>query len=576
MNCESQAIELIRVSTDAQAKEDRGGLPAQRAACKDIAKRNNLKVKWTVEMAGVSGAAVMSSKEMQQLIQILKSGQCGGVIMKEASRLMRPENFEDWALLQVFKENGVRIYTPDQSYNLSNPHDAMMFGIQMSMAGLERTTIMRRCVEGKRALKLAGKCAGAAHTLPFAVLYDRKRERYEWDESKVSKVQRLFDLFVGGVTSFTELARKSGLSYYVVPELLRNPIYTGVRVYSHRSVPTGVVRDGHIVTRKQKLPESEQARVRVFDKGIVSDDTFARAQKLLAVKRQMRWHAPDPKTDRFVFRGLLKCGVCESHLIAFRHKAGGTERDYYACQSTIGRQDKWDASAKAHVWRVEHGACSAKRMRRERVDAVVSELIETKLTDPQFLFNVLTAHRREIERGTDKNAAARLQKEIASIEEKQRRLKVLFVKGDLDESEYETAKAGMLTEAQAAQQRLAQVTKAVPTISVEQLTHAVAGFQRWAVLNTEDRRKVLTSLVPVIRVTGKGNGGRGAGANTKIVVNGFFLTLTGDDVQPETMRGTGRKRPSRANIGATRLVSPEGHLQTAPITDQSVYIPLVS
>lgn len=54
-----RVIELIRVSTEAQAAEDRAGIPAQRSANQRTAAQYGLDVVRTIQLSDVSGAAVL-------------------------------------------------------------------------------------------------------------------------------------------------------------------------------------------------------------------------------------------------------------------------------------------------------------------------------------------------------------------------------------------------------------------------------------------------------------------------------------------------------------------------------------
>ncbi len=62
------AIELIRVSTEQQAGEDRAGVPAQREVNRRTAKAYGLRIVKSVEIVDVSGAAVLGSPEMRELL----------------------------------------------------------------------------------------------------------------------------------------------------------------------------------------------------------------------------------------------------------------------------------------------------------------------------------------------------------------------------------------------------------------------------------------------------------------------------------------------------------------------------
>src|SRR5262245_7910558 len=95
-------LQLIRVSTESQAASDRASIPAQRAVNERTAKAHGLTIVRSIEIADVSGAAVLLAPEIRELINLIADPQIHGVVAREFSRLMRPENFSDYALLQAF------------------------------------------------------------------------------------------------------------------------------------------------------------------------------------------------------------------------------------------------------------------------------------------------------------------------------------------------------------------------------------------------------------------------------------------------------------------------------------------
>src|ERR1043166_4772503 len=106
-------IELIRVSTEGQAALDRAGIPAQRAVNRKTAAQYDLNIVRSIEMSDVSGAAVLRAPEIQELLRLIEAPQIKGVVAKEFSRLMRPENFSDYVLLQAFAETNTVLYLPE-------------------------------------------------------------------------------------------------------------------------------------------------------------------------------------------------------------------------------------------------------------------------------------------------------------------------------------------------------------------------------------------------------------------------------------------------------------------------------
>jgi DNA invertase Pin-like site-specific DNA recombinase len=101
-----KVIELIRVSTEGQAAEDRASIPAQRAINRRTAQTYGLTIVGSIELVNVSGAAVLKTPEMQQLLKRIEAPDIHGVVVREFSRVMRPDQFADFVLLQTFQETG--------------------------------------------------------------------------------------------------------------------------------------------------------------------------------------------------------------------------------------------------------------------------------------------------------------------------------------------------------------------------------------------------------------------------------------------------------------------------------------
>jgi len=120
MNAMKKVIELIRVSTEQQAAHDRASIPAQRVANRRTCAHYGLEITRSIEIADVSGASVLLAPEIQELIRLMQSSEIHGVVAREFSRLMRPENFADYALLQVFVDSKTILYLPEGPIDFNN------------------------------------------------------------------------------------------------------------------------------------------------------------------------------------------------------------------------------------------------------------------------------------------------------------------------------------------------------------------------------------------------------------------------------------------------------------------------
>jgi len=171
-----KALELIRVSTEGQAGEVRAGIPPQRQVNRRTAQIYDLDIVRSIEIIDVSGAWVLMSPEMQELMRLMESPEIAGVITKEFSRLMRPENFSDYCLLQHSVDTGTLLYLPDGPLDLASKSGRLMGTIRAAFAGVERRDIIERMQDGKETLRRSGKHPGGATTLPYGVGYSKEAQ----------------------------------------------------------------------------------------------------------------------------------------------------------------------------------------------------------------------------------------------------------------------------------------------------------------------------------------------------------------------------------------------------------------
>src|SRR3954469_15487260 len=115
-----RCLQLVRVSTKSQAADDRASISSQYTVNKQTAKAYGLEIVRTIEMADVSGSQVLKAPEMLELLDLIGDAEIHGVITRESSRLMRPENFVDFAILQRFADTKTILYFPDGPMDLTS------------------------------------------------------------------------------------------------------------------------------------------------------------------------------------------------------------------------------------------------------------------------------------------------------------------------------------------------------------------------------------------------------------------------------------------------------------------------
>lgn len=479
-----RVIELIRVSTESQAGEDRAGIPAQHSANQRTAAQHGLHIIRTIQLSDVSGAAVLRTPEMQELLQLMESPEIHGVVTKEFSRLMRPENFSDYALLQAFVDTKTMLYLPDGPIDLGSKSGRLMGTIRAAIAGLERTEILERSWLAKEEKRRAGKHPQSRIALPYGVGFEKERGWFYKPEAE--KVKEAFRLFLSGDTNYFSLGRKVGIAPFSLRLMMRNPIYCGWRLYDKRRDPSSSARrtrtDGRQADRP-KIPRAPQdvIRVRVIEQPLVREDDFARVQQMMNLKKQRHWRSEANNGEshhRWTYNGFLTCSDC-GHLVytAFRR------RDYYVC------------SAK----RTKGHRCQTGYMRREVLEQKLDHLFSRQLTEVRFLRNLSSCWEAAANVNEQRARTARMRAELESLSEKRQRVLDSYFEGVINREERDQRLSAIDRDQNFYRELLLRAMPAAG-VTAEDLARAFAPFFEWEFLGRSDKRRLLSVIVPEIHV----------------------------------------------------------------------------
>ena len=486
-------IELIRVSTEQQAGEDRAGIPAQREVNRRTVKTYDLRVVRSIAIVDVSGTAVLSSPEMQELLRLMESCDIHGVVTKEFSRLIRPEKFTDYALLQHFIDTNTILYLPDGPIDLGSKTGRFLGTIRAAMAGMERREILERMQDAKESMRKAGKHPGGSLSLPYGVGYSPKTGWHYTAEA--AKVVEAFSLFLGGTASYTDIALRLNIPRTNVRIILQNPIYTGWRVYDQKrdASPQGYVprpggRQGY--RRKVKRCPDEVIRVKVLE-GLVSRQEFARVQQLIELKCKMHWRGRKDVPHRYTYNGFLICGDCSSLL--YTHTS---MHEFYQCKSRHPRERRRREA-------LAMGPCTNRYMLRKKLEPKIDQLLGEKLREPSFLERVLTTYNENCGGGLSPVAIERtaLVAKMEVLKERKQRILDTFFEGVIDKSERDIRLAEVDRDNEAYQRLLIDTVKPSPSLALQDLQACLEPFAEWEYLDRDDKRTLLALLCPQISVS---------------------------------------------------------------------------
>jgi len=482
-------IGLIRVSTDNQAGSDKASIPAQRAVIHATAARYGLKVVQEISIADVSGADVLLAPEIRRLIELIQSPQIGGVVTREFSRLMRPEKFSDYALLQAFADTNTKLYLPEGPIDFGEKTGRLMGTIRAAIAGLERTEILERVRTAKEEKRRQGGCPVGKICIPFGVGYEKQRGWHYTDDAK--RIRRAFDMLLSGQTSYKVIGRNCGLNTNV-HKLMMNPIWSGWRVYAHKADPTRKLTKAN--GRQGKRPLIARApediiRVKVIAEPLLTDAEWERAQAIIAAKTDATRRDRTEGRGSYLYNGFLFCGICGSLMIeggksqAGKASAGKTFVRYYVCKN-----------------RKRHRQCDTPWLRMEQMEAAVDGVLSREVTSLDFARR-LASQTEELRRDAGPDKLAGIDSEIRKLESKRGRVVDAFIEGVITREQRDSRLAAM-DDALASLRIEAERLRAdrLPQMTRQQIVEAFSPFVEWPFLSRDQRRRLLSCLIPRIHV----------------------------------------------------------------------------
>lgn len=477
-----RCLELLRVSTAGQAAADKASLPAQRAINRQTASQYGLTIIKTVELSDVSGAQVLLAPEIQEMLRLMNDPEIHGVIVREFSRLMRPENFSDYAMLQAFVESETLLYLPDGPIDFASDAGMLTGTMRAVMGGLERRELVKKMWRIKEQKRREGGFSQSKACLPFGVGY-RGKWFYTADAQRVAES---FRLVLAGNVSYSGVGRAVGIEPYNLRNILRNPIYTGWRVIDRRRDPSPRAkragtngRQGH--RPKIKRAPEEVIRVKVIDDPLISESDFNQVQRILTQKRE-RFQRMNSGPHRWTYNGFLLCGDCRSLLYTKSRRD-----DYYVCKVK----------------------CGASYQRRDTLDPHLDKLFTKRLTSPAFLKRHILAPMRRQKPVQDNGAQLRAQ--LESLDGKRQRVLSAYFDGVISVSEREARLTEIVTQTRVVKGMLAR-HRPTSQLTLETLAEAFAPFAEFDLMNRDDKRQLLNTLTPEIVVS-------------KYQVKGMFIGL---------------------------------------------------
>jgi hypothetical protein len=355
-----------------------------------------------------------------------------------------------------------------------------LFGtMRAAFAGYERREILDRVWSAKEVKRKRGELAQSTIVLPFGVGYKNSRFFYKPESERVREA---FRQFLAGKQSYSALARIVGVTPRGMHLIMRNPIWTGFRVIDKKRDMSSTGRYAGINgrqadRRKIRRKDEEIIRVRVIETPLISETDFAAVQQLMDRKQSKHWRFQN-RPSRFVYRGFLTCAVCGEIV----HTALA-RRDYYTCK---GR-------------RLKH-ACNSSYMDRKKLEDILDRLFGARLPDPLFLEKCVRVFEGHRSANSSSEEIQRLTNAVTLLRKKRERVIESYLEGVIQRSERDQRLEVIDGDIQRSQDRLLEQEIPADRIATSTLLEYFAPLWEWEYWSREDKRLVLSTLVPDIRV----------------------------------------------------------------------------
>jgi len=186
----------LRVSTDAQAGEDRFGLSVQKEDIIKYAKSNNIEITDFYIEEGVSGSKLDRPK-LNALIKAAENKVFDFVIVAKLDRIARDLMAQLWIEKELLKHN-IEIISVAEPMRANDPTGKLFRQIIGAFAEFEKARITERMTGGRIQKAKQGNYAGGRPAIGY--MSDKQNKALAVNSEKIKTVKRAFELKLQGLT----------------------------------------------------------------------------------------------------------------------------------------------------------------------------------------------------------------------------------------------------------------------------------------------------------------------------------------------------------------------------------------
>ena len=285
----------------------------------------------------VSGESISDRIGFQRILKMLESPQYKAIIVKEISRLGRPDKQEIGYISNIFRYTKTIVITPTRIFNIADDFERKMFEQELEQGHFYLEYSKKIMMAGRDIAVSKGHFIGSIPPYGYDKVWvkDGKDEYPTLTENKEQAdiVRLIFDLYVNkdmGCQRICNTLEGMGIpapkgkhwSPPAMKDMLQNFHYIGKIKWNWRKTQT-IVKDGEILKTRPKLKSGEYLLYDGKHSAIISEELFYAAQQKIGKN-----HRAKPTTKvRNPLASLLYCSCGRAMSLRIYKNKDGSERN---------------------------------------------------------------------------------------------------------------------------------------------------------------------------------------------------------------------------------------------------------
>ena len=489
----------------------------------------------------ITGTQTKKREDFLRLINDCLNGDIDMVITKSISRFAR-NTVDTLKYVRMLKEKGVAVFFEDENINTLTTDGELMLTILSSVAQQEVENISSNVKKGLKMKMQRGELVGFQGCLGYDYHPETKSITVNKEEAEI--VRYIFNRYAEGM-GCSVIAQEVGQKGYKTKRGSNRWAESTVLGIIKNEKYVGDIRQGKTFTldpiskrRLDNFGEEDQFYIRDNHEPIISRELFESAQQILQF-RSVSKKPVDGKRVKYsrmyAFSSMLNCGFCDSNLTRRSWHSGTVyQKDIWHCMNKTKKGKKFCPDAKGIAEAtIEQAFLESYKILCHNKKDVMDELLKR-------IEKALCS-------GSSSKELSRLEKEIASIEHKRKKLVDMHLDEIIDKGTYENKYHDITAELT----RLYDDTAKLQDSASHELNikTRIADFRRVLEKNdalTEFDRYVFECIIDKVIIGGVDDeDNKDPSMVTFVYRTGFTNSVDGKDHKPERKNSKGKNNPDK-------------------------------